>query len=101
MRDTTIARNYAETLLALAEKAKDLRGWGALITSVSTAMGENARLRLFLESPRVAADQKNKVLAAALGDSTPRNFVRFLQSLVTHRRQMLIPQIAVEYLDLL
>ena len=101
MRDTTIARNYAETLLVLAERAKDLRGWGTMITGVSNAMGENPKLRLFLESPRIAADEKNKLLASALGNSTPRNFLRFLQSLVTHRRQMLIPTIATEYLDLL
>jgi F-type H+-transporting ATPase subunit delta len=30
----------------------------------------------------------------------PRNFVRFLQALVRNRRQMLIPAIAHEYLDL-
>ena len=30
MRDTTIARNYAEVLLALARKANDLPGWGAM-----------------------------------------------------------------------
>ena len=31
MRDTTIARNYAETLIVLAGKGNDLRGWGAQI----------------------------------------------------------------------
>jgi len=100
MRDTTIARNYAETLLALAGKANDLRGWGALITDLADAMEQNAKLRLFLESPRVGAAEKNKVLGAAFGTSVPRNFLRFLQSLVTHRRQMLVPEIAREYLDL-
>jgi F-type H+-transporting ATPase subunit delta len=100
MRDTTIAQNYAETLLALASKAKDLRGWGAMITDIADAMGVNPTLRLFLESPRVAATEKNAVLSAAFSDKMPRNFLRFLQSLVTHRRQMLIPEIAREYLDL-
>jgi F-type H+-transporting ATPase subunit delta len=100
MRDTTIARNYAETLLALAGKAKELRGWGAMLTDVADAMEQNATLRLFLESPRVSAAQKNAVLATAFQDRMPRLMVRFLQSLVTHRRQMLIPEIAREYLDL-
>lgn len=100
MRDTTIARNYAETLLVLAGRANDLRGWGALITDLSEAMGQNPKLRLFLESPRVGAAEKNAVLSKALTDRTPRNFLRFVQSLVTHRRQMLIPEIAREYLDL-
>jgi F-type H+-transporting ATPase subunit delta len=100
MRDTTIARNYAETLLVLAGRANDLRGWGALITDLSEAMDKNPKLRLFLESPRVGAAEKNTVLSKALTDRTPRNFLRFVQSLVTHRRQMLIPEIAREYLDL-
>jgi F-type H+-transporting ATPase subunit delta len=100
MRDTTIARNYAETLLALAGKANDLRGWGAMITDLADAMGQNPTLRLFLESPRIGAAEKNAVLMAAFKDTMPRNFLRFLLSLVTHRRQMLIPEIAREYLDL-
>ena len=100
MRDTTIARNYAETLIVLAGKANDLRGWGSMITDIAAAMGGNAKLRLFLESPRVGTAEKNAVLTAAFTDKVPRNFLRFLQSLVTHRRQMLIPEIAREYLDL-
>lgn len=100
MRNSTIARNYAETLLVLAGKAGDLRGWGAMLTDVATAMQENPTLRLFLESPRVPASKKNEVLSAAFQDRMPRLMVRFLQSLVTHRRQMLIPEIATEYMDL-
>ena len=100
MRDTTIARNYAETLLALAGKASDLRGWGSMITDIGASMDANPKLRMFLESPRVGTAEKNAVLTAAFTDKVPRNFLRFLQSLVTHRRQMLIPEIAREYLDL-
>ena len=100
MRDTTIARNYAETLLVLAGKASDLRGWGSMLTDLADAMDANPTLRLFLESPRVGTAEKNAVLTAAFTDKMPRTFLRFLQSLVTHRRQMLIPEIAREYLDL-
>src|SRR4051812_10112555 len=100
MRDTTIARNYAETLLALATKAEDLRGWGKMINELATAMQQDPRLHLFLESPRVSGAEKVRVLGLAFQDRMPRLMVRFLQSLVTHRRQMLIPEIAHEYLDL-
>jgi F-type H+-transporting ATPase subunit delta len=100
MRDTTIARNYAETLFALATKAEDRRGWGKTITEVASAMEQDATLRLFLESPRISATHKSAVLSAAFQDRMPRLMVRFLQTLVTHRRQMLIPEIAHEYLDL-
>src|SRR5258708_27745590 len=96
MRDTTIARNYAETLFALASKADDLQGWGAMIGEVADAMAQNATLRLFLESPRVSAARKNELLGAALAEDTPRVFLRFLQSMATHRRQMLIPEVSRE-----
>jgi F-type H+-transporting ATPase subunit delta len=100
MRDTTIARNYAETLLVLATRAKDLRGWGKMLTDVATAMRENPSLRLFLESPRVSAAKKSEVIGKALTDRMPRLMLRFIQTLVLHRRQMLIPEIAEEYLNL-
>jgi F-type H+-transporting ATPase subunit delta len=100
MRDATIARNYAETLLVLARKAEDLRGWGKMLTDVATAMDENPTLRLFLESPKVSAEQKSAVVGKAFTDRMPRLMLRFIQSVIMHRRQMLIPEIAEEYLNL-
>ena len=100
MRDTTIARNYAETLLVLATRAEDLRGWGKMLTDVATAMRENPTLRLFLESPRVSAAQKSDVIGKALTDRMPRLMLRFIQTMIMHRRQMLIPAVAEEYLNL-
>jgi F-type H+-transporting ATPase subunit delta len=85
MRDETIARNYAETLLALARKANDLAGYGAMLNDVADAIRRDDRLKHFLESPRVSAAQKNEVLATAFADRMPRLFVRFLQALVSNR----------------
>jgi F-type H+-transporting ATPase subunit delta len=101
MRSSTVGRNYAETLLSLAQKANDTAGWATMIGDVADAMERDQRLRRFLESPRVSAAQKNEVLTKAFQDRMPRMMVRFLQALVTNRRQMLIPQIAAEYRDLL
>ena len=101
MRDSTIARNYAEALLALARKANDPRGWGRLVQDVADSVGADRTLRLFLESPRVSAEQKNEVLGKALQDRAPRLFVRYLQTLVNKGRQMLLPEIAAEYHALL
>jgi F-type H+-transporting ATPase subunit delta len=100
MREPTIAKNYAEALLDLAQRANDLRGWGEMIDGVANAVDSDRRLRLFLESPRVSASQKSEIFQKAYGAFMPRNFVRFLQALVRNRRQMLIPAIAHEYLDL-
>jgi len=100
MREPTIARNYAEALLELARRANDLRGWGDSMDAVANAVESDRRLRIFLESPRVSVKQKNDVIQKAYGTSMPKTFVRFLQALVTNRRQMLIPEIANSYRDL-
>jgi F-type H+-transporting ATPase subunit delta len=101
MRDATIARNYAEALLTLAGKADDAAGWGKLIRDVANGVEENPTVKLFLESPKISEAQKSDVLFKALGDNVPRHFLRFLQTLVRKRRQMLIPEIAQEYETLL
>ena len=101
MRDVTIARNYADALLALARKAGDTAGWGNMIADVADAVERDPALRRFLESPRVDVAKKNEILGKAFQDRMPRLFVRFLQQLVKNRRQMLIPHIAVAYRDLL
>ena len=100
MRDATVVRNYAEALLELAHRAEDLQGWGKLIQDVASAMEDDATLHLFLESPKVSEAQKSAVLTEALSDRVPRHFLRFLLALVRKRRQMLIPEIATEYFNL-
>ncbi len=101
MRDVSIARNYAEALLALAGKAKDPTGWGALISALGDAVSHDATMQRFLEAPQISAAEKNVVLGKALAERAPATFVRFVQKLVTNRRQMLLPEIAVEYHNLL
>jgi F-type H+-transporting ATPase subunit delta len=100
MRQSTIARNYAEALLELAKRAKDLRGWGTLTQGIADAMEADEKLRVFLETPRVDAATKIGILRRALADRAPSKFVRFVESVVSHRRQMLIPEIAQQYNDL-
>lgn len=97
MRATTIARNYAEALLVLAQKANDLDGWGLGINAVAAAMDSDLRLRNFLAAPQIAASAKNKVIGKAFATKLPPKMVRFLQKVVLNRRQMIVPLIAIEY----
>ena len=100
MREATVSRNYAETLLELARRAEDLAGWGKLIQDVANAMEDDGTLKLFLESPKVSEAQKSAVITEALSDRVPRHFLRFLLAMIRKRRQMLIPEIATEYFNL-
>lgn len=101
MRDASIARNYAEALLALANKAKDPAGFGALISALGDAVSGDRTLQNFLAAPQVSAAEKNGVLGKALEGKAPRAFVLFVQKLVTNRRQTLLPEVAAEYHNLL
>jgi F-type H+-transporting ATPase subunit delta len=92
MRETTIARNYAEALVALARKADDLEGWGTLMHAFAEAVSRDDKLRYFLEAPQISASEKNAVIGKAFADNMPRLMLRFVQ--------MLIPAIAVEYANL-
>jgi F-type H+-transporting ATPase subunit delta len=100
MRGQTIARNYAEALLELARRADDLDGWGAMVGGLADAMQRDARLTNFLAAPQVSAVEKKRVVEKAFMDSVPRPLVRFLQKLIDNRRQMLLPEIATEYANL-
>jgi len=100
MRPATIARNYAEALFELAKRAGDLGGHGALIQGVADAVRRDSKLRAFLETPRIDAARKNEIIAKALARKAPPKFVRFMEALVRNRRQMLVPDIAIEYMDL-
>ena len=98
MRGSTIARNYAETLLELARRdGGSLERYGTLIRETASAMGKDVTLRRFLESPRVTAEHKNALFVRAFENRAPRNFIRFLAALVNHGRQMLLPEVAHEY----
>jgi F-type H+-transporting ATPase subunit delta len=52
---------------------------------------------MFLEAPQVSEGQKNEVLGKALTGKTPALFVRFVQKLVSNRRQMMLLEVAQEY----
>jgi F-type H+-transporting ATPase subunit delta len=97
---TIIARNYAETLLALAER----HGGGPLVDEFGRAIDEVAellrhepRVREFLETPRVSLDAKKEALRASFSDRVPDLFLRFLLVVLEKRRQGVLPQIAREY----
>ena len=64
-------------------------------------MREDGILRTFLESPKLAASQKIEILEKALGKKVPKLFLRYIDTVIQKRRQMLIPAIATEYQSLI
>jgi F-type H+-transporting ATPase subunit delta len=97
---TIIARNYAETLLDLAQR----HGGDATVDAYLTAIDEVADLlereplvRDFLETPRVDLDAKRRALQASFGSRVPDLFLRFLLIVVEKRRQGVLREISKEY----
>jgi F-type H+-transporting ATPase subunit delta len=101
VRDESVARNYAETLLALADRHEGVEVYGRWMRTVADMIGQSSRFKLFLETPRIDAQSKKKVLRSALGAEVPRPFLNFLLITIDKRRQRLLPLIEVEYQKLL
>lgn len=100
MREPTIARNYAEALLELAEREGEIETYGELIEAIAGAVEADERIRVALESPRVPRRVKQEVLERALAGRAPDRFVRFLGAVLKRGRQGLLPEISREYLAL-
>jgi len=100
VRSELIARNYAETLLDLADRnggAAAMNQFAAALDEVAGLVQSDPRVRQFLETPRVPAAEKKRALRAALAGRAPELFLRFVSVLVDKRRQTLLPEIAAAF----
>ena len=101
MKETTVARNYAEALFTAAAQKRQAPRFGDLMNAVAGAVQADERIAVALESPRVSKGVKTRLLKDALSDVAPREFVNFLQAVVRRGRQGLLAEIAAEYQGLL
>jgi F-type H+-transporting ATPase subunit delta len=95
VRDVTIARNYAETLLALAAHGDTLELWGTRIDTTAAALSTPS-IEAVLMSPRVPRDRKIALVTEALQDY-PRPFSLFVAAVIRRGRITLLGMIADEY----
>lgn len=103
MRSSIIARNYAQTLLALAERhggRATVEEYGDALDALAESLRTEPRLREFLETPRIDAEAKKQVLRTAFSGRVPDLFLRFLLVVVDKRRQNVLEEIAAGYSDL-
>jgi len=97
VRDTAVCRNYAETLLAVAEREQQVERYGELIETVAGVLAADPALRGVFMSPRVPKEAKLRLIERGLTTVAPVSFVRFLQAVVQRGRQYLLADIAEEY----
>lgn len=97
MRDETVAKNYAETLFELARRNEAAEAYGEGIETVARLLDEDPRFREFLETPRIAATDKKRVVKRAFEGALPKPLVTFLLVTIDKRRQRLLRGIARQY----
>ena len=101
MSRVAVARNYADTLLALADRTDAAEAWLGLIDQISALYREVPSFRAFLETPRVPLAEKRDLIRTVFGERYPETFVRFLLVLMENRRQSLLPEIEMAARELL
>lgn len=101
MSDAAVGENYAGALLELATRRDAAEEYGRYLAQVAALYREEARFRLFLETPRVREERKKEVLRGVLEGRVPDPFLHFLLVVLEKRRQRSIPRIEEAYRDLL
>lgn len=100
MSRAIVARNYAQTLLSLAERHGGdtaVDEYGEAIDDVASLLREEPLVREFLETPKVGAEAKKSALEASFKGRVPEMLMRFLLVVVEKRRQALLEEIATQY----
>jgi F-type H+-transporting ATPase subunit delta len=101
VRDTTVARSYAEALSELGERKQLHDSFLTAITELEAALLAEPLLLTFLASPKIDKAIKKDVLRRALQERAHPLFLSFLMVLVDKRRQRLLLQVGREYRTLL
>jgi F-type H+-transporting ATPase subunit delta len=101
VRDTTVARSYAEALFELGERhgAHDDLAQG--LNTMTALLASDARVNGFLDTPKLSVDRKRDALRHALGGRVSPMFLNFVLVVLKKRRQRMIPGIAAAYRKLL
>jgi F-type H+-transporting ATPase subunit delta len=97
VRDTTVARSYAEALYELAEKNGLHAEIESSIGALDAAFADAPILRDFLASPKIEAASKKATLRKALEGRVHPVFINFLMVLINKRRQRLLLEVGAQY----
>ena len=100
MKDSLVARNYAEALIAVAVKEQAVERFGGLLDVLAGIAKADPTVHAVLMSPRVPKAGKQRMLAQALKGVAPDAFVKFLQAVIQRGRQGLLAEMSEAYQDL-
>lgn len=101
MRDTTVARSYAEALFELGQRHGAHDDFAQGLNTLTLLLESDPRIRVFLDTPKVELAVKKRTLRDALAGAVSPLFMNFVLVVMAKRRQRLIHAIAAAYRDLL
>ncbi len=94
--NATLARPYANALFAVAKADRDLEHWSRMLMNLTAASG-HSKVKLLLEAPGVANEQKAFRLIEVCGDELNDRARKFVQVLAINRRLPLLGEIAKQF----
>ncbi len=100
MKESLVARNYAEALIAAAVQENAVERFGELLDTVAGVVKADPTVHAVMMSPRVPKTAKQRMLAQALQGVAPASFVKFLQAVIQRGRQGLLEAMGASYQDL-
>ena len=92
----TLARPYANAVFAVARQDSDLERWSRMLGFLVVAAGD-PQMKLLLESPEIADEQKAFRLAEICGDELNDRARKLVQTLATNKRLDLFDDIREQY----
>jgi len=101
VRESTVARSYAEALFELGERHNLVEAFAEAFEAFTRLLESEPSVRAFLETPKVEPAEKKRVLRESLEGRVPPLFMNFLLLMIDKRRQRMILPTAAEYRALL
>jgi F-type H+-transporting ATPase subunit delta len=97
VRESTVARSYAEALYELASRTGEQTAFAAAFEALDRALAADPRVRNFLATPKIDVAAKKRTLRAALDGKAPVHFVNFVMVVLDKRRQRILREMGIEY----
>lgn len=97
MRESTVARSYAEALFELGERHGLVNAFAEAFEGLTALLEGEPRIRAFLETPNVEPTEKKRVLRETLQSRVPPLFLNYLLLVIDKRRQRLLVPMAHEF----
>jgi F-type H+-transporting ATPase subunit delta len=92
----TLARPYANAVFAVAKQDGELERWSRMLGFLAVAAGDS-QVKLLLDSPEVADEQKAFRLSEVCGDELNDRARKFVQTLARNKRLDLIDEIRAQF----